>query len=136
MFLVYQPEGSEEPKRWSYNPRKLMDAEREAIERRCEMTFAQFTEAVVKGSSVARRSLLWVMLKREHPTTKYDDVHFMWDELKLEHSVQEYDTLIENASDSLSGEIREGVLERLREEQATAIEDTELEGKVLPPVVG
>ncbi|MCZ4099841.1 hypothetical protein [Streptomyces sp. H39-C1] len=136
MFLVYQPEGSEEPQRWSYNPRKLMDVEREVIERRTEMTFAEFTQAVVKGSSLARRALLFVMLKREHPTTKYDDVHFLWDELKLEYSKQEYDVLLVNASDELTGETREGVLEKLREEQATAFEDTELEGKVQPPVVG
>jgi hypothetical protein len=68
VYLVYQPDGSDEPTRWPYNPRKLMSAEREAIERRTGMPFAEFTAAVLKGSSVARRALLWVMLKRDHPT--------------------------------------------------------------------
>lgn len=138
MYLVYQPEGTDEPKRWPYNPRKLMSAEREAIERRCGMTFAEFTQAVLKGSSLARRALLWVLLKREHPTMKFDDVEFAWDELKLEYSKQEYGQMIEDASDNpqLSGEARVSVLQTLREEQATAIEDPDQEGKAEPPVVG
>lgn len=136
MYLVYQPEGSDEPTRWPYNPRKLMSAEREAIERRCGMTFAEFTQAVLKGSSLARRALLWVMLKRDHPTMKFDDVEFAWDELKLEYSVQEYDQMIEKAGDELTGEARISVLEGLRAEQATAIEDPDQEGKAEPPVVG
>lgn len=138
MFLVYQPDGSDEPTRWPYNPRKLMSAEREAIERRTGMTFAEFTAAVLKGSSVARRALLWVMLKRDHPTLKYDTVDFAWDELKLEYSKQEYDQLIENAGDApqLSGDERTAVLEGLRAEQATALEDPDQEGKAEPPVVG
>jgi hypothetical protein len=138
VFLVYQPDGSDEPTRWPYNPRKLMSAEREAIERRTGMTFAEFTAAVLKGSSVARRALLWVMLKRDHPTLKYDTVDFAWDELKLEYSKQEYDQLIENAGDApqLSGDERTAVLEGLRAEQATALEDPDQEGKAEPPVVG
>ena len=136
MFLVYQPEGSDEPKRWPYNPRKLMTAEREAIERRCDMTFAEFTQAVLKGSSLARRALLWVMLKREHPTMKFDDVEFAWDELKLEYSKGEYDQMIEKAGDELSGEARTSVLDGLRAERETAIEDPDQEGKAQPPVVG
>lgn len=135
MYLVYQPEGSDEPTRWAYNPRKLMSAEREAIERRTGLTFAEFTQAVVKGSSQARRALLFVMLKRDHPTTKYDDVDFAWDELRLEYSKQEYEQLLENAGNELTGETREQVLAKLREEQETAVDDPEQEGKVQPPVV-
>jgi hypothetical protein len=86
VYLMYQPEGSDEPTRWKYNPRKLMSAEREAIEKHTDRPFAEFTQDVMKGSSVCRRALLWVMLKREHPTTKYGDVDFAWDELRLEFS--------------------------------------------------
>jgi len=135
VYLVYQPEGTEEPKRWPYNPRKLMAAEREVIERRTDMVFADFTQAVIKGSSLARRALLWVMLKREHPTMKFDDVDFAWDELRLEYSRAEYDQMIANTGENLSGEQREAALRTLREERETALEDPEHEGKARPPVV-
>jgi hypothetical protein len=49
VYLVYQPEGSEEPTRWVYNPRKLMSAEREAIERQTGLMYSEFTQAVVQG---------------------------------------------------------------------------------------
>lgn len=135
MFLVYEPEGSEEATRWPYNPRKLMSAEREAIERRTGEPFAEFTQSVVKGSSVARRALLWVMLKRDHPTMKYDDVDFAWDELRLEYSKQEYAQMIADASENLTGEQRELTLKGLQQEWDSAQDDPEQVGKVLPPVV-
>lgn len=135
MYLVYQPEGSDEPQRWPYNPRKLMSAEREAIEKRTGTPFAEFTQAVLKGSSVARRALLWVMLKRDHPTMKYDDVDFAWDELKLEYSKQEYAQMMRDAGENLTGEQRELTLKGLAAEMETALDDPEQEGKVLPPVV-
>lgn len=135
MYLIYQPEGSEEPQRWTYNPRRLMSAEREAIERRTGMVFADFTKAVIQGSSVARRALLWVMLKRDHPTMRYDDVDFAWDELKLEYSKQEYADMIAKAGEELSGAERESVLASLQAEREAALDDPEQEGKVLPPVV-
>jgi hypothetical protein len=135
VYLVYQPEGSDEPTRWQYNPRKLMSAEREAIEKHTGMPFAEFTQAVMKGSSVCRRALLWVMLKRDHPTTKYGDVDFAWDELRLEFSKQEYAQMIRDADESLSGEQREMTLQGLRDEMETAEDDPDQEGKVQPPVV-
>lgn len=135
MYLVYQPEGSDEPTRWPYNPRKLMSAEREAVEKRCGVPFAEFTKAVIQGSSLARRALLWVMLKRDHPTTKWADVDFAWDELKLEYSKQEYAQMIADASENLTGEQRDLTLQGLRQEWENALDDPEQEGKVLPPVV-
>jgi hypothetical protein len=135
VYLVYQPAGSEEPTRWKYNPRKLMSAEREAIEKHTGMTFGEFTEAVMKASSIARRALLWVMLKRSHPTTKFGDVDFEWDELRLEFSKQEYAQMMRDAEDNLSGEQRELTLRGLQAELDDAEDDPEQEGKVLPPVV-
>jgi hypothetical protein len=135
VYLVYQPEGSDEPTRWQYNPRKLMSAEREAIERHTELPFAEFTQAVMKGSSVCRRALLWVMLKRDHPTTRYADVDFAWDELKLEFAKQEYAQMMRDAEENLSGEQLAQTLKGLQAELDDAEDDPDLEGKVLPPVV-
>jgi hypothetical protein len=131
VYLVYEPEGAEEPQRFQYKPQKLMSAEREALERRSRLDFADFTKGVLNGNAVCRRALLWVMLKRQHPTTKYEDVDFAWDELRLEYSKQEYelmrDQLIEN------GNADPEQIDQINREIATAI-DEESEGKALPPI--
>ncbi|MBC2903530.1 hypothetical protein [Streptomyces cupreus] len=134
MFLVYSPEGSEEPKRWKYNPRKIMSAEREWIERRTDRNWSEFTKDVVQGSSLCRRALLYTFLKREHPSVKWDDVDFAWDELKLEYSKAELIELRATVAESASGDERAAVLEKLDAEIAEAYEDPEDEGKAQLPV--
>ncbi|MDX3024074.1 hypothetical protein [Streptomyces acidiscabies] len=134
MYLVYQPEGQAEPTRWKYNPRKIMSAEREWIERRTERNWSDFTKDAVQGSSLCRRALLYVFLKREHPTVKWDDVDFAWDELKLEYTKAELIEIRSTVADSATGEERETVLSKLDGEIAEAYEDPEDQGKVQLPI--
>lgn len=134
MFLVYSPEGSDEPSRWKYNPRKIMSAEREWIERRTDRNWSEFTKDVIQGNSLCRRALLFTYLKREHPTVKWDDVDFAWDELKLEYSKAELIELRATVADSVSGDERAAVLEKLDTEIAEAVEDPDDEGKAQLPV--
>lgn len=136
MYLVYKPEGSDEPKRWKYNPKKLMSAEREMLERRTGLNFADFTQAVVKGNSQCRRALLFMYLKREHPGVRYEDVDFAWDELDLEYSKGELLEMRKAVVDSVPGDQLEAVLEKLDEEVAAAFEDPEEEGKASLPIAG
>lgn len=131
MYLVYEPEGAEEPQRFQYKPQKLMSAEREALERRSRLDFADFTKGVLNGNAVCRRALLWVMLKRQHPTTKYEDVDFAWDELRLEYSKQEYELMRDNLIEAGNADPEQ--IDQLNREIATAI-DEESEGKALPPI--
>jgi hypothetical protein len=130
VYLVYTPDGSEE-QRFSYKPQKLMSAEREALERRSRMDFADFTKGVLNGNAVCRRALLWVMLKREHPPLKYEDVDFAWDELRLEYSKQEYELM--RAQLIEAGNADPEHIDQINREIATAI-DEESEGKALPPI--
>jgi hypothetical protein len=131
VYLVYEPEGAEEPQRFQYKPQKLMSAEREALERRSRLDFADFTKGVLNGNAVCRRALLWVMLKRQHPTTKYEDVDFAWDELRLEYSKQEYELMRDNLIEAGNADPEQ--IDQLNREIATAI-DEESEGKALPPI--
>lgn len=133
MYLVYSPEGQDEPTRWKYNPRKIMSAEREWIERRTDRNWAEFTKDVVQGNSLCRRALLYVFLKRDHPGVKWDDVDFAWDELSLEYSKAELIRMRE-AADDLPGGEREAVLAGLDQQIAEAYEDPEDEGKAQLPV--
>jgi hypothetical protein len=136
MYLVYTPEGSEEPKRWRYNQKKLMSAEREMLERYTGRNFSEFTVDVQKGNSKCRRALLYLYLKREHPTLKFDDVDFAWDELTLEHSKGELQLMRENVADSVPADQLAAVLEKLDEEIAAAYEDPDEEGKAELPIAG
>lgn len=134
MYLVYKPEGSEEPQRWKYNPRKLMSAERESIERITGCTWADFTKKVVEGSSLCRRALLYTFLKRANPPLKLDDVDFAWDELELAYSKGELTEMREAAADSAPAEMRAAVLARIDEQIAEAFEDPDEKGKAQPPI--
>lgn len=134
MFLVYTPEGQDEPTRWAYNPRKIMSAERENIERLTGKNWSEFTKDVVQGSSLCRRALLFTYLKREHPGVKFDDVDFAWDELKLEYTKSELIKIRETVADSATGQERAAVLAKMDEEIAEAYEDPEDEGKAQLPV--
>jgi hypothetical protein len=127
MYLVYSPEGQDEPTRWKYNPHKMMSAEREAIERRTDRNWSEFTKDVVQGSSLCRRALLFTFLKRDHPGVKWDDVDFAWDELSLEYSKAELIEMRSTVADTVSGSEAAAVLEKLDQ-------DPEDQGKAQLPV--
>jgi hypothetical protein len=134
VYLVYKPEGSEESKRWKYQPKKLMSAEREMLERYTGKNFTEFSQDVLKGNSRCRRALLYLYLKREHPTLKYDDVDFAWDELVLEHSRGELLAMREQLADSVPPEQLAAVRAKLDEEIAQALEDPDEQGKAQLPI--
>lgn len=135
MFLVYKPEGSEEPTRWRYNPRKIMSAERENIERLTDRNWAQFTQEVVQGSSICRRALLFTFLKRDHPgSVRFDDVDFAWDELDLEYSKGELEQMRDAAADGAPAAQRAAILSRFESMIAEAVEDPEEQGKAQLPL--
>ncbi|MDX2679297.1 hypothetical protein [Streptomyces soliscabiei] len=136
MYLVYKPEGSDEPKRWKYQPKKLMSAEREMLEKYTGRDFTDFSQAVLKGNAKCRRALLYLYLKREHPTLKFDDVDFAWDELTLEHSKGELQLMREQLSDTVPPEQLDSVRAKLDEEIAEAYEDPDEEGKAQLPIAG
>lgn len=134
MYLIYQPEGTDEPKRFKYNPRKLMSAERESLERRSGKDFSEFTTAVLQGNSLCRRALLHMFLKREHPTLRFEDVDFAWDELRLEYSRQELLKMRESVADAGGGEGHAARLEAFDREIEDAIDEAEAEGKAQLPI--
>lgn len=88
MLFTYTQEGAE-TKSWEFAPQKLMNVEAEVIERHTGMTFGQWSDAVGNSSMLALHGLLFVMLKREIPTLKWDDVQFSLSEIAFEYSEDE-----------------------------------------------
>lgn len=127
MRFIYKPEGAE-PREWDYNPDKFMNAEAEEIERRTGMTFGEWSEAVMKTSVRAIHGLLYVLLKRETPTLKWDQVVFSMSEIDLELTVEEKVAM----RDEILKAIREG---RLSEDESQAALDqlnAEIAGTEVP----
>lgn len=134
MFLIYTPDGEEE-QRLLYKPRRMMSAEREVLERRTGRDFSDFTTAVLSGNSLCRRALLWVLLKRTHPTLRFEDVDFAWDDLRLEYSKQEYQAMRDATAQADTTPETAEQLANLDREISTAI-DEEDEGKAQLPIAG
>ncbi len=134
MYLVYHPAGSEEPTRFRYQPNKLMSVEREALEKLTSLDFSEFAKKVIAGNSLCRRALLFVFLKREHPTTRFADVDFAWDELQLEFTKGELAKIREVMADQMDGDELAQAQARIDEQIAEAPDDDD-EGKVSLPIV-
>lgn len=134
MYLVYKPEGEEEPQRFQYLPRKLMSVEREMLERRTGRNYATFTKDVVEGNSLCRRALLFMFLRREHRGLSFDDVDFAWDELELQYSRGELVKMRAEVEANAPADARAAALEKLDEQIADAFDDAESEGKASLPI--
>ena len=93
MKFVYKPEGAD-PREWEFDPARLMSPEVEAIERHTGLAFAEWIEAVGKGSFLAYHGLLYVLLKRSVPTLKWDDVQFCMADLDLQLNDEEQAELV------------------------------------------
>lgn len=134
MFLIYQPEGQDEPTRWRYNPRKLMSVEREDIERRTGKNFSEFTTSALQGNSLCRRALLFTFLRRDHPKVKFEDVDFAWDELKLDYSLQEWQQMRAKVLETKHGDELAAALATIDVAMEDAYDDVEEVGKAQLPI--
>lgn len=109
--FVYKPEGVD-PKSWDFDPNKLMNPEAEAIERHTGMTYGEWLQALGRSSMLAMHGLLFVFLKRDIPTLKWDDVQFNLSEIDMELDDAE-------AAETLSGlEVRMANGEALSPEES------------------
>lgn len=129
MLLIYRPEGIDE-RQWPFQPDKLMSSEAEAIEKAMGMTYSEFSADLVKGSARARRTLLWVYLKREEPTLRLTQVDPPVGSIGLEfepHELAAMRTAIEKDSD-MTDEDRAAVLKELDAQ----IGDADVDGPKAP----
>lgn len=127
MQFTYSPDGADEPEVWDFSPDKIMNPEAEAIERQTGLTFAEWQDKLLSGSMIATHGLLWVLLKRETPTLKYDQVVFATGEVSLNFTPVERAEIIagllkHDAIEGLEPEQR-ALLEQLQDEAAEAGDD-------------
>lgn len=135
MRLVYKPEGQEEPQRWTVALGKFRSLEVEHIEKLTGWDYgSDYQMRLLKGNMLARRALLFTLLRREHPHLKFTDVDFAADEAELEFDVAELRDFRKAAESSkaVSELEREAVLEELDRQIAEELE-RDGEGKVPTP---
>lgn len=101
MIVTYTPADGEK-KVWQYQQSELSSREAEDVEEATGMLFAEWQMKVLQGSMRARRGLLWMLLKRDDPKLRFDDVAFRVDELEVDWDAQEKKrvrTTIEHSKD-------------------------------------
>jgi hypothetical protein len=89
MLVTYKPD-DQEPRSWTFNPGRVRLSEAAAVEKQYGSAWEQFAAEVQAGSAKARRVLLWFLMRRDHPTLRFEDTPDLYlDELVLEHSLDE-----------------------------------------------
>jgi hypothetical protein len=91
MFVRYTPEGTDKTTEWAFRADKLLNAESEEIERRTGMDFSDWVQKLPPATISIRalHGLLFVLLKRDVPTLKWENVAFNVSELEFELELDE-----------------------------------------------
>jgi len=92
--FIYKPEGAD-AREWDFDPAKLHDVEAIEIEKRTGMTYVEFGQQFMKGSILARKALLFVLLKRTTPTLRWDAVQFTVGEIDVDFDTDEKAQIVE-----------------------------------------
>lgn len=88
MKFSYTPEGAD-PREWVINLNKLPNVEAEEIERRTDMTYGEWGDALERNSMRALHALLFVLMRRSTPSLKWDQIVFSMSEVSLEMELAE-----------------------------------------------
>lgn len=125
MRIVYAPADGEKHE-WIWKPREAPSFEAEDLEEATGWDFPEFLQRFLAGSTRARRALLWVLLRREHPRLRFDQVAFTMGELADEYDDDEVAAaraaLAEqesNPDDALDDAARQRLAEVLADESGT-----------------
>jgi len=70
-------------KTYEFDQDRLTNVECMAVEKATGMTTGEWQEALNAGSMLAITALVWLIRKREEPTTKFDEVEFAISSLEI-----------------------------------------------------
>jgi len=134
MIVTYTPQGTDQPRTWSFDPEDVPESMAEVIERRFggdNPTYEAWQQGILHGSARARRVLLWHLLQREHPTIRYEDVDPTRKQLTVQFTRTELYAMKDRvqATRKMPAEQREQILLALDIQLERAPDDLEPEGK-------
>lgn len=87
--LIYTPEGSDTPKTWDFSFGRLLSPERIAIEKMTGIGWQNVQRGFFENRGDVIHALLYVLLKREIPALRPDEVVFCDDEIGLDVTDEE-----------------------------------------------
>jgi hypothetical protein len=121
LILIYAPEGGER-RTWNLKEVRFMATEAEAVERATGVEWQEAKARVIKGSMVALRAVVWVLVKRDEPTLRYSAFDPAEHEIGVDLDAEEWGVLREELanSDDMSDEQKALMLAQLDAETATA----------------
>lgn len=80
--FTYRPEGADE-RSWDLDFDTMKASEWIAIEKQAGFTSVELAQALQKGSFLAIKALLWLLLKRDMSTVPWDSVEFSMSEIDI-----------------------------------------------------
>lgn len=96
MYVTYAPEDGSPPREWDFDPGRIRASEAEVLERQFGGNWDEFQLGVQAGNMRARRVMLWHLIRRDHPTLRFDDApDFFADELKVQFTSKELEPIRE-----------------------------------------
>ena len=99
MRVTYQPDDPQDGDRqtWTFKPGRVRVTESEVIAKAFGGTFEDWNQALLTRNGLARRVLLWHLLRLAHPMLRFTDTpDFMMDELEVELDRGELTELLDN----------------------------------------
>lgn len=124
-ILTYTPEGAD-PIVFEFAFDKLMSPEAIAIEKLTGLTLEEVGKKFLSSSVTTTHALLYVLMKRNHPTLKPDELQFTTSEIAVELTVDETRSFVERYD---AGELpvetdaQRAALEELRTTLPPEVED-------------
>lgn len=124
MKITYRPRDGE-PREWVWKPSEMESHEAELIEDAMDLPYQACVSKFLAGSTRARRALMWVFLRREHPALRFEQVRFRMDEVGDDFDDDELARMRERLEgppedDALDADARERIAEILANRDGAA----------------
>ena len=121
MILIHAPEGGER-RIWNLKENRFMGTEAEAVERPTGLEWQEAKARAIKGSMLALRAIVWVLVKRDEPTLPSRACDPAENEIGADLDAEEWGVLREElaGSDDMSDAEKAIVLAQLDAEAADA----------------
>lgn len=110
--MTFNPDNGQKQE-WHFDPADVWEDEAEAIEKVADVAWDNWVMQLRRGNSRVRRSLLWHLIRQDHPGLKFADLpRFRKGELLVEFDVADLTVMREQfaASPRLSEDERESLL--------------------------
>lgn len=117
MRVTYTPEDGGEAQTWDFDPDRVRSSEQVIVEKQFGGSWLEFKTGAMSGSALARRVLLWHLIRRQHPGHQFRDTPDFFDcELVIEQTLAEvtasYDAWLQGGGrESKNGELLDGMFQ-------------------------